>query len=191
MITVNGSPKTGTHLLLKAVYTFEGEGYTARHTHSDSTRVVAGKHIHIKRNPRNVLISYIRYLGRADLSKPHILKTIPIVIEEMKMYLPLLTTKAILNVSFEELLTNPAELGRIAAYIGLPCKPTQFDNLWGNTLTFTGSLSNWRDYWDDDIAAEWEARGGKILEALMGYAPDTDPIKIRKAHEHSICNDSH
>ncbi len=183
MININGSPKTGTHLLLRAVVLFEGEGLTAKHEHLDSTNTITGAHLHIKRNPRNALISYIRHLGDGDLSTDGIIRAMPALVEEMKLYLPWTTNPDVLNVSFESLLTDPAELERIATYLSMPCIDDHFLKLWGNTPTFSGKLSNWRDYWNDDVAAAWIAADGAILEQLLGYSPDTDTVQIRKAYE--------
>ena len=160
---------------------FGGEGLTARHRHLDSTHKVEGAHLHIKRNPRNALISHIRHLGGGDLSAKGIIQAMPALIAEMKLYLPWTTDLSVLNVSFESLLTDPAEVQRISTYLSMPCKDNHFLKLWGNTPTFTGKLSNWREYWNTDIATAWKAADGDILEQLLGYTPDTDTVKVRRA----------
>jgi len=180
MIVCNGAPKTGTHLLLKTVYLFGGLGYTAKHEHKPFVESFNCKHIHIRRNPRNVLISYIRHFDNADLSKRNIIKHMPIVIEEMKPYIPWIKDKNTLNVTFEDLLTDEKELSRIADYLGFDLAYDHFKKIWGNTSTFTGNLSNWRDWWDEEIDKEWDKNGGRALEAMLGYKQEKNKKKGRK-----------
>jgi len=175
MIHCNGSPKTGTHLLVKSVRMFN----SVLVSHNHNPKLSSDKHIHIKRNPRNALISYLR-MDKVELTPNNIINRMKTFIDEYSKYIHLLDDKAILNVSFEDLLTDENELKRIAEYIDLPLVDNHFKLLWGNTMTFTGSLSNWRDYWCNDIVDSWFIFGGVELERALGYNPDTDKIKVRK-----------
>lgn len=179
MISCNGSSKTGTHALLKTVYLFGGMGFTATHNHIPfDTEQVLGKHIHIRRNPRNVLISWIRFT-KQKLREDVIIKNMPYIIDEMKGYLGWLTDDKVLNVSFEDLLTDENELNRISDFIGLPLTDNHFKKLWGNTPTFTNNLSDWQWYWQSELVQKaWVANDGHILETLMGYSPNDKP-KVR------------
>ena len=179
MIVCNGASKTGTHLLLKAVYLFGSVGFTATHAHKKYGSKIYGKHIHIKRNPRNVLISWLRFTGQ-DLTDKNLLRNMPHVINEMNEYLGWLNDKDTLNVSFENLLTDEKEIKRISDFIEVPLSADHFRKLWGDTPTFTNSLSNWRESFSDKIKKEWGLMGGHELERLLGYAPDSESIKVRK-----------
>ncbi len=175
-IICNGSPKTGTHLLLKSIYLFGGLGYTAVHKHDPNL----SNCIHIKRNPRNVLISYIRHFDKSNLTTENITKHIPIIIKEMSSYINLLSDSNVLNVSFEKLLTNSNELERISKFIDLPLIDDHFKKIWGNTPTFTNKLSNWREHWNEEINNKWIELGGVELENTFGYS-DKDKQLIRCA----------
>lgn len=175
MIHCNGSPKTGTHLLVKSVRMFNC--VIASHNHNPELSPT--KHIHIRRNPRNAIISYLR-MDKTELTSKNIISKMKLFIDEYSQYVHLLSDKNILNVSFEDLLTDENELKRIADFIGFPLVDNHFKMLWGNTATFTGSLSNWRDYWCRDIIKAWSELGGVELENSLGYNPDTDKIKVRK-----------
>tara|TARA_R110000850_G_scaffold54940_1_gene130337 strand:+ start:156 stop:689 length:534 start_codon:yes stop_codon:yes gene_type:complete len=173
MIVCNGSSKTGTHLLLKAVYLFGGGGCLAIHRHDP----LLSSCIHIKRRPKNVLISYIRNFSEDGLTTENIIKYIPIVLKEIAEYKNLLSDNSVLNVSFEKLLTDPSELKRISDFINIPLADNHFKDLWGNTSTFTGSLSNWRDHWNDEIQSKWVECGGENLSAEFGYNDNDKQLK--------------
>ena len=44
-----------------------------------------------------------------------------------------------------------------------------FESLWGNTLTFTDDLTNWKDFWNDEVNAAWKAKGGIEIENKLNY----------------------
>ena len=178
MILCNGSPKTGTHLLVKAVRLFGGDAQLSNHNHNPN---LSEPHIHIIRNPRNALISYLR-MSKIELLRSNIIKEMPRFIAEYSEYIKLLDRKDVLTVTFENLLTDESELEKISAFIDLPLIDNHFRKLWGQTMTFTGELSNWRDHWaHTKIDRKWQEYGGLALESALGYAPDTDTIKIRSA----------
>ena len=178
MVLCNGSPKTGTHLLVKAVRLFGGGAQLSNHNHNPD---LSCRHIHIIRNPRNALISYLR-MNKIELLRSNIIKEMPRFIAEYSEYIQLLDRKDVLTITFENLLTDESELDKISAFVGLPLIDNHFRKLWGQTATFTGKLSNWREHWDHSkVARKWESFGGLALESALGYAPDTDPIQTRAA----------
>jgi len=177
MIDCNGSPKTGTHLLVKAVRLFGSTAIMASHNHDPD---LSGSHIHIIRNPRNALISYLR-MQQVDLLRTNIIKEMPRFIAEYSEYVNLLSRDDVLTIRFESLLTEESELLKISKFIGLPLINNHFRKLWGQTNTFTGKLSNWREYWSHSkVQRKWSELGGLALESALGYAPDTDKIEVRK-----------
>lgn len=177
MIICNGSPKTGTHLLVKAARLFGGNAMLSSHNHDPKLTV---PHIHIIRNPRNALISYLR-MNKSELTRSNIITEMPSFIAEYSEYIGLLNLNDVLTVTFEDLLTDESELLRISKFIGLPLIEGHFRKLWGQTATFTGDLSNWRNHWHTKAARKWVEYGGDTLEAALGYSPDTDSPKIRPA----------
>lgn len=178
MIVCNGSPKTGTHLLLKAVYLFGGVGFSASHAHKSFGCRILGKHLHIKRNPRNVLLSWVRFSGN-ELKTHNIISEIDHIIKEMTTYKGWLDDGETLNVSFELLLSDKKELERVSGFLGLPLVDDHFSLLWGGTRTFTNNLIKWKDHWNDEINEVWVKAGGLELEKDFGYNHLTDKEVIR------------
>jgi hypothetical protein len=181
MILCNGTPKAGTHLLKRAVLRFDRYFEKAQHAHvSYSQAALIGKdrkHIHIVRNPRNVLISWLRFNG-IPLTRENIIEEMPKTIKRVRAFLPWLEDPNTLTVKFELLLADPAELQKIADYLGEPLSKDHFKKLWGRTQTFTEDLSNWRDHWRPSHAKKWEEAGGLALEKKLGY--NMDDVFIRR-----------
>ena len=61
MITTSGHPKSGCHALVKAIQLL---GQPCQVTHIPHGMPVDGKHVFIKRHPRNVLVSWVRFIGQ-------------------------------------------------------------------------------------------------------------------------------
>lgn len=177
MITINGSPKTGTHLLQKAVVLFGVDYLLTKYTHSLDEKEIEGKHLHIIRNPRNVLISWMRF-NKNNFNEKDIINTIPSIIKEMKEYTKWLDDKNVFNTKFEILLTDPNELIKIGKFLGEKPIDNHFKLIWGGTKTFTNSLSNWREYWSDSIGIAWEKSGGLELENVLGYNIDDNYVRL-------------
>ena len=181
MILCNGAPKTGTHLLFKAVRLFDGCAAAAVHGHHDLNKMPpkgVNKHVEIVRNPRNAVCSMVRF-SKLEVTRDNILKLIPTVLERCNNHLMWVRDSAVLTVRFEKLLTDPVELQRIAEYIGKPLIENHFKELWGNTHTFTDALSNWKDHWptplETDFAefdAAWSKYGGYSYEEELNYDPN-------------------
>jgi thymidylate synthase len=74
-----------------------------------------------------------------------------------------------LTVRFEELLTDPNEIKKIGEYLGKPLRKNHFELLWGDTLTFTNDLTEWRDFWTDEVNTAWIEKGGVEIENKMCY----------------------
>ena len=173
----NGSPKTGTHLLQKAVKLFGGYATFATHNHNPS---LASRHIHIIRNPRDALISYLR-MNNVELLRSNIIKEMPRFIEEYSEYIPLLSRSDVLTVTFENLLTDESEIGKISQFLNLPLTDDHFRKLWGETYTFTGRLSDWKSHFTHPkTTRKWKEFGGLDLEKELGYDCETDKRRVRK-----------
>lgn len=168
-VVCTGAPKSGTHLLLKAVRLFYSNIGLPFHEHvPHESRKVGEKYINIIRNPRNTLISWLRF-SRLPVDEKHLIEEMPAIIKEGAGYLGWLEDDDCLNVRFEALNTDPRELDKIAAYIDKPLIKDHYSKLWGGTKTFTGRLSHWPPYWTPRAKAEWKRLGGINLEARLGY----------------------
>ena len=172
MILCNGSPKTGTHLLLKAVRMLGGRCVLAVHRHDVDIDSDEHQHIHITRCPRNALISYLRMQNIEPL-RSNIIKEIPRFIGEYDSYLHYLDDKNTLNIRFESLLNDANELDRIAVFLDKQLAVNHFDNLKGGTATYNETPSEYKEFWlDGEIAIKWSEFGGDLLESKLGYTYD-------------------
>lgn len=177
MIVVNGSPKTGTNLLLKTVVMFGAEAKLAIHDHIPySRKSLDAKYLHITRSPRNVVASWVRF-NKLELNEKNYIDNIPYIVQEMSEYIGWMTDADTLHIKFEELLTDSTQIDRIGAYIGLPPITDHWLNIWGGTPTFTNSLSVWRDFWTPGMAVEWVKNGGIELENVLGYDPSKEWVR--------------
>lgn len=178
MLICNGSPKTGTHLLLKTLVLFGEDCKLAIHSHTPYSQKKDGvKYINIFRSPRNVIGSWLRFT-RQDVTEQNLIKNIPSLVQEMFGYVEWWTDKSdkdfVLNVKYEELLTNYKIIDDIATFINKAKKVDHFKKIWGGTPTFTNTPFIWRDHWTDVLEATWVNNGGLILENAIEY----DPYKV-------------
>ena len=111
MLYCTGAPKTGTHLLLKALHLFGEDGQDAIHSHKDynSKWSAEDKRVHIIRNPRNTLISWVRYV-KLERNERTIIKSMDFMIRRMSGHVGWLNEPHCLTVRFEELLSDPKVL---------------------------------------------------------------------------------
>ena len=180
MLICNGSYKTGTHALLKTLYLFGGDGKLAIHKHKPYANRESGhRYINIFRSPRNVVGSWIKFTDQ-ELNEATLIKNIPDRIKEMFEYVEWYTCKdeTVLNIKYEELLTDPKVIDDIAKFLGLNKEEDHFRKMWGGTYTFTGTPFIWRDHWSESLEKTWVDNGGLILENALDYDPDK--VWIRK-----------
>lgn len=174
MIIVNGAKKSGTHALLRAVDLFDIPTDEVKHSHVPFARadiVRHHKHIHISRNPRNVLISKVRRTTGDDVTEAVLMEWMPVVLHSIRTFLPWTKSGKCLNVRFEELITDPSIIEKISDYIGLPLREDHFKLIWGRTHTSTGNLSKWQDHWTDGLEKMWFDLGGHALETVLSSDP--------------------
>ena len=163
IVYANGSRKTGTHLLHRCLSLFDG--VLAVHQHIPFGAVVTHSHVHIVRNPRNVLLSWSREKNIALSS------CMDDVVASMTAFEGWLTDPDVHTVRFEELLTDEAIIAGIGVFIGKAVAVDHNKRMWGGTKTFTGDLSDWTSVWTSQLDSAWGAYGGHVLESNYGYDP--------------------
>lgn len=167
MVTTNGFPKSGNHALVKAVQLL---GQPCRINHIPFGGEVGEKHIFIKRDPRNIVCSWLRFEGkpvtpgmfltafRDFMDRP--------LVDAMADYAGWL---AGFVVRYEDLIASDAELRRIADYLGVPYIDGAFEALPGLTRTWFAEHSDYRTIWTPEVEAAWGAEGGNELLTAWGY----------------------
>ena len=172
-IIVNGHPKSGTHALLKAV---ELLGQPAEIGHFyDASQVPEGisHFFHIKRDPRNVLLSWMRFNGVAITDGMYMSKFRGFdgsmsFVESASRYTHWLNGP-VYNVKFEELIANESVMQGIAGYLGVDYLENAFLSLPGLTPTWTGEYSDYTTIWTPAVDNMWLSEGGAELQAAWGY----------------------
>ena len=186
-ILCNGIPKSGTHAFLKAVELLGCAGMLVHHEYQvggllpEDMRATT-HHLFIKRDPRNVLISWLRFFSKPVTSGMFItafrnwsgtandgLATRTFLDASLE-FTPWLSDPSVFVVKFEDLTASDAELRRIAAYLAVPYLEDAFRHLPGMTRTWTGKLSDYTAIWNADIESVWSAEGGPQLLKAWGYA---------------------
>lgn len=169
-VTTNGFPKSGNHALVKAVQLL---GVPCQVSHLVFGEEVGERHVFIKRDPRNILCSWLRFQGMPVTSgtfisafrkfQEHGLCT------EMMAYEKWLTNENTLVVSYENLVKSDATLRSIADYLGTPYIEGAFEDLPGMTRTWYSEHSDYRNVWTPTVAKVWKSEGGPELLSTWGY----------------------
>lgn len=168
-LLVNGFPKHGTHVLMKAC---ELLGCPGEHDHWPYGKLPEfTHHVFIKRDPRNALISLIRSIGEPltqgiVISKIRKFMNAPLR-EELAQFSPWLNTAFV--VRFEDLIKDDKEMRRIAAYLEVPYLDDAFPNLPGHTRTWSGKYSDHRSLWTPEIEKVWQKECPEVLSE-WGYS---------------------
>ncbi len=169
-VLVNGVPKSGTHALKKAVALL---GVESDNRHVEyGMQVDHDKHVFIKRDPRNVLLSKVRFEGQPVTQGMVILKMQNFNGEPFNLvlsrYAPWLT-QAPHIVVYEELISDKSVLRRIAKYLGVHALGDAFSNLPGHTATWNPEHSDYRYVWTAEVEAAWNDIGGPAILQEWGY----------------------
>lgn len=144
MVTTTGFAKAGNHALVKAVQLL---GQPCEVTHVAYVGPI-GQHVFIKRDPRNIVCSWLRFNGRPVTPGMFItalrLFQHASLVEELAAYEGWLTDPQTLVVSYEALIASDAEMRRIAAYLDVPYLDDAFSELEGLTSTWFAQHSDYR-----------------------------------------------
>jgi len=171
MVTTNGFPKSGNHALVKAVQLL---GQPCEVNHIPFGGDVGDKHILIKRDPRNILCSWLRFNGQPVTSGMFLtafrkFQDRPLV-SELAEYEEWQHDEKTLVVRYEDLIADADEMRRIASYLNIIYQHGAFESLPGLTRTWFADHSDYRAIWTPEVEAEWIAEGGNELLAAWGYA---------------------
>lgn len=176
-ITTSGHPKSGCHLLTKAVQLL-GVNCGVEHLECPVTVLPSmfedGKHVFIKRDPRNVVISWLRFHGRpatrgmfmTALSDFYQGRTLA---ESFARYEGWLDDPHTLVIRFEDLSTEKSELVRIAEYLNVPYLDDAWPALPGGTMSWSGKHSDYREIWTPQVERAWDQAGGGALLKRWRY----------------------
>lgn len=175
MVTTNGFPKSGNHALAKAVQLL-GQPCQINHIDCDHYAEICGDHIFIKRDPRNVVCSWLRFNGQPVTPGMFITSFRKFqdrsLVEEMSKYEgwidmdPILST---LVVRYEDLISSDVEMRRIANWLNIPYIDGAFAALPGLTRTWFAEHSDYHAIWTPEVESVWAAEGGAELLARWGY----------------------
>lgn len=169
MVITSGFPKSGNHALVKAVQLL-GQPCAVEHIEYSGP---IGQHAFIKRDPRNIVCSWLRFNGRPVTPGMFItsfrLFQHASLIEELAPYEGWLSDPQTLVVSYEALIASDVEMRRIAEYLGVPYLDDAFSELEGLTATWFAQHSDYRTIWSPEVEAAWSAEGGPELLNRWGY----------------------
>lgn len=170
MVTTSGFPKSGTHALEKAVQLL-GQPCQAEHLLYGAP--VHDKHIFIKRDPRNIVCSWLRF-NRKSVTPGMFLSSFrqfqsASLVEEMAAYVGWLDEGNTLVVRYEELIASDVCMRGIADYLEVPYLSGAFTELEGLTITWFAVHSDYRKLWTPEIQNVWSAEGGPELLTRWGY----------------------
>lgn len=164
-----GIPKSGTRALLKSLQLLNAPVNDVEHNLYSKKQ--EGKYICITRNPRNILISWLRMNDR-EISLQNIINVLyyPMLgATFLKWHLSLKQWKNDPNtmiVQYEDLIESPNTMIEIANYMDIPYVQGAWNNLPGGTFTYNEVPSRWQDYWNDEVQEAWEAGGGLTMEQI-------------------------
>ena len=169
-LTTNGFPKAGNHALVKACQLLGQPCAVAHIAYADKP---AGTHVFIKRDPRNIVLSWLRFQNQPmtpGMVITHFRKfqTVSLV-EEMAAYEGWLTDPDALVIRYEDLIASAAEMRRIAAFLDIPYLDGAFEALPGMTHTWYATHSDYTTIWSPEVEAVWSSEGGPDLLARWGY----------------------
>lgn len=169
-LTINGFPKSGNHALAKAVQLL---GIPCEVDHIEYGNAVNNKHIFIKRDPRNIVCSWIRFIGKPVTDGMFITALRKFQAEdfftEIGKFTGWLNDENTLVIKYEDLVANDIEIKRISEYLNIPFLDSAFKNLPSDTKTWCSVHSDYRDIWNEHTERVWTEIGGEIILTNWGY----------------------
>lgn len=167
----NGFPKCGNHALMKAVELLGVPGSVNHFAADEKLPEGISSHIFIKRDPRNVIVSWLRF--HSDLVTPGKFLarfrrfSDSSLSEEMSRYEGWLSLAYV--VRYEDLVRDDSAMRGIAAMLGVPYIDGAWEQLENHTVTWNAVKSDFRSVWTPEVEAVWNEEGGRELLARWGY----------------------
>ncbi len=174
---------------IKDVFTFDNNNFV--HCHFSYTgnlrdRIAEGnhKHMHIYRHPRNVAVSWMKHRVKERKLKNEIIEPSKEYLKEIissqmfnmsvvKYYSGFsnwISDQNSLNVRFEDFFQDFDRVSsEILLFLNIQNKKPLKEKVLGNSITYSGQISDWRDWWDEEINLLWIETGGLSLEKKLGY----------------------
>lgn len=184
-VLCNGFPKAGNHALWKAIELLGVPGGVNHIPYIAEFAVTRGvlamraraKHVFIIRDPRNAIVSWLRW-NRDAVTPGKFITTFRrfqerSLVEDLAAYEGWLSDPWTYVVRFEELIRDDGSMRALAAYLGVPYLYGAWEELeqryGGQTKTWNAIHSDYRHVWTAAVEAVWSAEGGTELLARFGY----------------------
>jgi hypothetical protein len=178
IVLVNGIPKSGTHVLVRAMDVY---GVAHFHDHVDTSNIRATcrkhpRHIIITRELRDTLTAYIHHAGL-----PYTQDSLIYIFHRyhsqqhystyVEGFVGWRKVPSVLFTRFEDLVYRNHHLPDIASYVEAPYSDSDYDQIINyKTRTYRGPRhSKWTDVWSPAMDVLWEEYGMPRLNALWGY----------------------
>lgn len=171
---LTGIPKSGNHALKKACELL-GHDMQVGHLIYEK-REPDQAYICIIRDPRNILISWMRFVEK-PITLPWIKESLFSGIFEHTLLewhvkcLAWLQDSQTKVIRYEDLAT-PAEMKKLAGYLDAEYPDGACEELpKGKTLTSNEKHTHWQEYWTPEIEEAWNAAGGEWMLTNFKYTP--------------------
>lgn len=166
----NGFPKSGNHALAKALELL-GIPAEVNHEPFPSERPNGAQHILIKRDPRDIVVSWLRF-NRQPVTPGTFIAAFRkfqqrSLVEEMMQFEGWLERAFV--VPYESLIRAPALMQAMAKQLGTYYIDGAWENLPNHTSTWNAVRSDYREVWTSQVRETWSAEGGNELLMRWGY----------------------
>jgi|GEM_PF-6045986 len=172
-ILINACPKHGTHALQKAVELLGQHAGDVHHIgFGEPMPEGVSKHLYIYRDPRNAILSWMRWDGRS-ITDGSVMAAIrgKRYLQTTRQFVGWVNAPDVHKVRYEELIADDGAMRGIAKFLGVPYLESAFPNLPGLTRTWNLEHADFRKIWTPALAACWHEEGGDDLVQAFGYKP--------------------
>jgi hypothetical protein len=167
---INGFYKSGNNALRKACELLGVEMPINHIPYADNP---GGPCIFIKRDPRNVIVSMIRFhqlpVTVANFKSVVTKFNTDTVVNEFAAYHGWLTDPNTTVIKYEDLIANDTCMKSLATILGVTYPTNAFANLEGLTFTYNAVHSDYTTFLTPDLTTWWNSIGGNVLVSAWGY----------------------